>query len=335
MIVLVTGGAGFIGSHTCVALLDAGHDVVVVDNLENSHPTVLQRIATICGRAPYFEQGDIRDIPFVERVLRRYHCDSVIHFAGLKAVGESTTKPLLYYDYNVVGTLHLLQAMDACGVTRLIFSSTATVYGTPVYLPYDEHHPLKPQSTYGRSKLVIENMLRDLHASTPDWKIAILRYFNPVGAHSSGLIGEDPKGIPNNLMPFIAQTALGRRDKLIIWGNDYNTRDGTGVRDYIHVEDLAEGHVSALQLLNSSDFEVLNLGCGRGYSVLEVIQAFEHVSNQQIRYEVGPRRMGDIDEFYADPQTAKRRLNWQAKRDLRAMCADMWHFQVKNPQGYQ
>jgi len=335
MAILVTGGAGFIGSHTCVALLEAGHDVVVVDNLDNAHEEALKRVEAICQRSLAFEKGDIRDIAFMEGVFKRYSCQAVIHFAGLKAVGQSAEQPLLYYDCNVVGSLRLLQAMQAAGVKSLIFSSTATVYGTPVYLPYDENHPLKPESTYGRSKLVIENMLRDLYASAPDWKIVILRYFNPVGAHPSGLIGEDPKGIPNNLMPLIAQTASGRREKLMIWGNDYETRDGTGVRDYIHVDDLAEGHVKALHLLQQPGCEVLNLGGGKGYSVWEVIRAFEHVSNCRIPYEIGPRRAGDIGEFYAHTERAKHVLNWQAKRDLQEICADMWHFQLKNPQGYQ
>jgi len=330
--ILVTGGAGFIGSHTCVALLEQGHKVVVVDNFDNSYPHVLDNIEKISSRHLINRPGDVRDRPFIEWVLREHQCQAVIHFAGLKAVGESAKKPLDYYDCNVLGTLHLLQAMQSIGVKSLIFSSTATVYGTPAYLPYDEHHPLQPESTYGRTKLVVENMLRDLHASDESWKIAILRYFNPVGAHASGLIGEDPKGIPNNLMPLVAQVAAGRRDKLMIWGNDYDTHDGSGVRDYIHVEDLAEGHVRALRLLEKPGIEVINLGCGRGYSVFEVIKAFEHVSNRSIPYEIGPRRCGDIAMFYADPQQARLKLDWQARRDLRTICADMWNFQVKNTQ---
>jgi len=330
MAILVTGGAGFIGSHTCVALLQQGHHVVVVDNFSNSYPHVLKNVEKIAGYSLDCESGDVRDQHFIERVLTHYKCESVIHFAGLKAVGESTTRPLDYYDGNVLGALRLLQAMRAVGVKKIIFSSTATVYGTPLYLPYDEHHPLQPESPYGRTKLVIENMLRDLYSSDPTWRIAILRYFNPVGAHSSGLIGEDPKGIPNNLMPLVAQVAIGKRDKLMIWGNDYKTRDGSGVRDYIHIEDLAEGHVCALALLEKPCMEVINFGCGRGYSVFEVIKEFEHVSNRKISYEIGPRRTGDIDEFYANPAQAKAKLNWQARRDLRVMCADMWNFQVKN-----
>jgi len=330
MTILVTGGAGFIGSHTCVALLEQGHKVVVVDNFANSHVHVLHNVEKITDIPLICEEGDVRDRRFIESVLTRHQCQAVIHFAGLKAVGESALKPLDYYDVNVFGSLALLQAMGATGVKSLIFSSTATVYGTPLYLPYDENHPLKPESTYGRTKLVIENMLRDLYASDESWKIAILRYFNPVGAHESGLIGEDPKGIPNNLMPLVAQVAAGKRDKLMIWGNDYDTRDGTGVRDYIHVADLAEAHVRALTLLEKPGLDVINCGCGRGFSVLQVIKEFEHVSNRKIPYEIAPRRAGDIGEFYANPAQAKLKLNWQAKRDLRAMCADMWNFQVKN-----
>ncbi|WP_182417034.1 UDP-glucose 4-epimerase GalE [Bartonella sp. HY038] len=335
MTILVTGGAGYIGSHTCVALLNAGYNVVIVDNYDNSHPEVIRRIETITGRTVINEPGDIRDREFMESVLTRHKCTAVIHFAGLKAVGESAEKPLLYYDCNVSGTLRLLQAMQRVGVKKLIFSSTATVYGTPSYLPYDEKHPLAPESVYGRTKLTVENMLCDLYTSQPDWSLVILRYFNPVGAHESGLIGEDPKGIPNNLMPIVAQVAAGRRDRLMIWGNDYNTRDGTGIRDYIHVEDLAAGHVSALKLTNEPNCEIINLGCGRGYSVLEVVKEFQHISNRDIKYEIGPRRAGDIGEFYANPETAKRVLNWEANRNLSKMCADMWNFQVKNPEGYK
>jgi len=330
MTILVTGGAGFIGSHACVALLEQGYRVIVVDNFVNSHAHVLQNIEKITGCPLICETGDVRDRPFIETILSRHNCQAVLHFAGLKAVGESAVKPLDYYDVNVFGTLQLLQAMRSVGVKSLIFSSTATVYGTPLYLPYDEAHPLQPESTYGRTKLVIENMLRDLYASETSWRIAILRYFNPVGAHSSGLIGEDPKGIPNNLMPLVAQVAAGKRDKLMIWGNDYDTRDGSGVRDYIHVEDLAQAHVRALTLLERPGLEVMNLGCGRGYSVFEVIKEFEHVSNRRIAYEIAPRRAGDIGEFYANPAQAQAKLNWQAKHDLRAMCADMWNFQAKN-----
>ncbi|QYM73301.1 UDP-glucose 4-epimerase GalE [Pseudochrobactrum sp. Wa41.01b-1] len=334
MTILVTGGAGYIGSHTCVRLLEAGHDVVVVDNFDNSHPEVFQRIEQITGRMPKRETGDIRDREFLQKVIQTYQCTSVIHFAGLKAVGESTQKPLYYYDCNMLGTLRLLQAMRSTGVKKLVFSSSATVYGDPQHLPLDENHPLSATNPYGRTKLMIEEMLRDLYNSDPEWSIAILRYFNPVGAHESGLIGEDPKGIPNNLMPIIAQVATGRREKLSIWGNDYPTPDGTGVRDYIHVTDLAEGHLRALAKLDEPKCMAINLGTGEGYSVLDVIKAFEHVSNQQIRYEIAPRRPGDVASCYADPAHAKELLGWSAKKTLREMCADMWNWQSKNPNGY-
>ncbi|MBX8782924.1 UDP-glucose 4-epimerase GalE [Pseudochrobactrum algeriensis] len=334
MTILVTGGAGYIGSHTCVRLLETGHDVVVVDNFDNSHPEVFQRIEQITGRMPKRETGDIRDREFLQKVIQTYQCTSVIHFAGLKAVGESTQKPLYYYDCNMLGTLRLLQAMRSTGVKKLVFSSSATVYGDPQHLPLDENHPLSATNPYGRTKLMIEEMLRDLYNSDPEWSIAILRYFNPVGAHESGLIGEDPKGIPNNLMPIIAQVATGRREKLSIWGNDYPTPDGTGVRDYIHVTDLAEGHLRALAKLDEPKCMAINLGTGEGYSVLDVIKAFEHVSNQQIRYEIAPRRPGDVASCYADPAHAKELLGWSAKKTLREMCADMWNWQSKNPNGY-
>lgn len=335
MSILVTGGAGYIGSHCCIALMNAGYQVVIIDNFGNSHPEVLRRIEKITGMAPVKESGDIRDRSFVENVIERHKCDAVIHFAGLKAVGESQEKPDLYYDCNVVGSLRLLQAMKATGVKKLVFSSTATVYGEPRYLPYDEKHPLNPVSVYGRTKLIVENMLRDFYAADPSWAFSILRYFNPVGAHESGLIGEDPKGIPNNLMPIIAQVASGRREKLMIWGNDYGTKDGTGVRDYIHVMDLANGHLCALKSLDNPGCKTVNLGCGKGYSVMDVIHAFEHISNKKIKYEVAPRRAGDIGEFYANPTTAEKEFNWIAEKDLQSMCADMWNFQLKNPDGYK
>lgn len=334
MTILVTGGAGYIGSHTCVRLLEAGYDVVVVDNFDNSHPEVFQRIQKITGRLPKKETGDIRDREFLENVMQTYQCDSVIHFAGLKAVGESTQRPLYYYDCNVLGTLRLLQAMRGVGIRKLVFSSSATVYGDPQHLPIDENHPLSATNPYGRTKLMIEEILRDLYNSDPAWSIAILRYFNPVGAHESGLIGEDPKGIPNNLMPIIAQVATGRRDTLNIWGNDYPTPDGTGVRDYIHVTDLAEGHLKALAKLDEPKCMAVNLGTGEGYSVLDVIKAFEHVSNKHIRYEISPRRPGDVASCYADPVYAQEQLGWSAKKTLRDMCADMWNWQSKNPNGY-
>lgn len=335
MTILVTGGAGYIGSHICVCLLQAGHNVVVVDNFDNSYPEVLRRIEKITGRKPINESGDIRDRMMMEHVLERHRCTAVIHLAGLKSVAESAARPLFYYDCNVVGTLRLLQAMHSAGVKKLIFSSTATVYGQPEYLPYDEKHPLAPASVYGRTKFVIEKMLDDLYASDPTWNFAILRYFNPVGAHESGLIGEDPRGIPNNLMPIIAQVASGRREKLTIFGNDYGTKDGTGIRDYIHVVDLANGHVAALKMMEEAGCHLFNLGCGKGYSVLDVIHEFEHVSNHPVPYTIGPRRPGDIGEFFANPEKAKKQLGWQVKRDLRQMCTDIWNFQVKNPEGYR
>lgn len=271
----------------------------------------------------------------MEQVIKRHKCTAVIHFAGLKAVGESSEKPLLYYDCNVLGTLRLLQAMEATGVKKLVFSSSATVYGDPDKLPITEDQPLSATNPYGRTKLVIEDMLRDLYNSDSSWAIAILRYFNPVGAHESGLIGEDPKGIPNNLMPIIAQVATGRREKLNIWGNDYPTPDGTGVRDYIHVNDLAAGHLKALKKLDKPKCFAVNLGTGQGYSVLDVIKAFEHVSNREIKYEIAPRRPGDVAECYADPGFAKKFLGWSAEKNLREMCQDMWNWQSKNPNGYK
>ncbi|MFC0245342.1 UDP-glucose 4-epimerase GalE [Falsochrobactrum ovis] len=335
MTILVTGGAGYIGSHTCVQLIEAGHKVVVVDNFANSHPEALRRIEKITGFAPRKEAGDIRDRSFLEQVIRHHNCTAVVHFAGLKAVGESNEMPLHYYDCNVLGTLRLLQAMQSTGVKTLVFSSSATVYGDPVKLPITEDLPLSATNPYGRTKLIIEDMLRDLFASDPSWKIAILRYFNPVGAHESGLIGEDPKGIPNNLMPIIAQVATGRRKQLNVWGNDYPTRDGTGIRDYIHVVDLAQGHLKALNKLQDPQCFAVNLGTGQGHSVLEVIEAFEHVSNRKIEYEISPRRKGDVAECYADASFARDFLNWQAKKDLRQMCQDMWNWQSKNPNGYE
>lgn len=334
MSILVTGGAGYIGSHTCVELILAGHEVVVLDNFSNSHPESLKRVEQITGRKLSLVEGDIRDQAVIETTLRQHECTAVIHFAGLKAVGESIEKPLAYYDNNVVGSHRLLLAMQNCGVDTLVFSSSATVYGEPQCLPLTEDHPLSATNPYGRSKLVIEDMLRDLWRGNPNWHIAILRYFNPVGAHESGLIGEDPQGIPNNLMPFVAQVAVGRREYLNIWGNDYLTKDGTGVRDYIHVVDLALGHIRALERLNSPQCLTINLGTGVGYSVLEVVQAFEKASGRTVPYQISPRRSGDIASCYSDPSNAERYLGWKAERDLAAMCRDYWVWQKKNPQGY-
>jgi len=335
MNILVTGGAGYIGSHTCVELLAAGHTIIVFDNFSNSHPESLARIERITGRKPILVEGDIRDQAAIEQVLRRYQCDAVIHFAGLKAVGESVEKPLAYYDCNVIGTHRLLAAMQGCGVRTLVFSSSATVYGEPQRLPLTEDHPLSATNPYGRSKLFIEDMLRDVYRADPSWRIAILRYFNPVGAHESGLIGENPQGIPNNLMPFVAQVAVGRREFLNVWGNDYPTTDGTGVRDYIHVVDLALGHLKALQRLDTPQCAEINLGTGNGYSVLEVVKAFEQASGRPIPYRISPRRAGDVAACYANPALAERNLGWKAQRDLDVMCRDHWNWQKQNPNGYE
>jgi UDP-glucose 4-epimerase len=333
--ILVTGGAGYIGSHTCVELLNAGQDVVVFDNFSNSHPESLKRVESITGRKIQLVEGDIRDQAALEDALRRFGCSAVIHFAGLKAVGESVEKPLDYYDNNVIGTHRLLQAMGNCGVKTLVFSSSATVYGEPQRLPLTEDHPLSATNPYGRTKLVIEDMLRDLHHSDPSWQIGILRYFNPVGAHVSGLIGEDPQGIPNNLMPFVAQVAVGRREQLKVWGDDYPTPDGTGVRDYIHVVDLAIGHLKALARLDGPQCFEVNLGTGTGYSVLDVVKAFETASGRPVPYELAPRRPGDVASCYADPAFAAELLGWRAERGIDAMCVDAWRWQSGNPDGFR
>ena len=333
--ILVTGGAGYIGSHTCVELLNAGHDVTVLDNFCNSQLEALERVQRITGKRPALVEGDIRDGKTLVQTLQRSRASAVIHFAGLKAVGESVEKPLAYYDNNVVGTMRLLQAMDECKVKTLVFSSSATVYGDPQQLPLSEQHPLSATNPYGQTKLVIENMLRDLYRSDPSWRLSILRYFNPVGAHSSGLIGEDPSGTPNNLMPFVAQVAVGRRDFLNVWGTDYATPDGTGVRDYIHVVDLALGHLKALERLQLyKECLAINLGTGIGYSVLDMVHAFEQASGKPVPYRIGPRRAGDIASCYADPSQALALLGWRAERGLQDMCADAWRWQKNNPNGY-
>ena len=334
--IFVTGGAGFIGSHTCVELLQAGLDVTVFDNFCNSQPEALARVQRITGRKLHLVQGDIRDRAALVQALRSSAATAVVHFAGLKAVGESVEKPLAYYDNNVVGTLRLLEAMAECGVKSLVFSSSATVYGNPQTLPLTEEHPLSATNPYGQSKLVVEDMLRDLHRSDASWRISILRYFNPVGAHASGLIGEDPKGTPNNLMPFVAQVAVGQREWVNVWGDDYPTPDGTGVRDYIHVVDLACGHLKALERLQQhAGCEAVNLGTGVGYSVLQMIGAFEQASGRAVPHRVAPRREGDIASCYADPARAAALLGWRAQRNLQAMCADAWRWQNGNPQGYR
>jgi UDP-glucose 4-epimerase len=333
--ILVTGGAGYIGSHTCVELLNAGHEVTVFDNFCNSQPEALARVERITGKKPMLVQGDIRDGAALQAALRQSGATAVIHFAGLKAVGESVAQPLAYYDNNVVGTLRLLEAMAACNVKTLVFSSSATVYGDPQRLPLTEDHPLSATNPYGQTKLVIEEMLRDQQRSDASWRMGILRYFNPVGAHASGLIGEDPQGTPNNLLPFVAQVAVGRRAFLNVWGDDYATPDGTGVRDYIHVVDLALGHLKALERLQQQAGSwVANLGTGTGYSVLDMVRAFERASGQPVPYQVGPRRAGDIAACYADPAQAMALLGWQATRGLDAMCVDTWRWQSGNPTGY-
>ena len=332
--ILVTGGAGYIGSHACVALLSAGEQIVVFDNFCNSSPEALDRVQRICGKPLAVVEGDIRDQDALEGVLAQYGCTAVMHFAGLKSVQDSVAQPLEYYDQNVVGSQRLLRAMSKTGVTQIVFSSSATVYGLPHFLPCTEDHPLNPANPYGRTKRVIEDMLRDQYASEPTWRIAILRYFNPVGAHESGLIGEDPKGVPSNLVPFVAQVAIGRRPRLNVFGADYDTPDGTGVRDYIHVMDLAAGHLSALRLLDGPKCLAVNLGTGEGSSVLEVVRAFEAVSGRNIPYEVKPRRPGDISACYAATDYASKVMNWRATRSLEAMCADHWRWQRTNPNGY-
>jgi len=333
--VLVTGGAGYIGTHTCVALSEAGYDFVVYDNLSNATKTALERVEKIIGKSIEFVEGDIRDKERLQELFDRYNIDSVIHFAGLKAVGESVSEPLKYYDNNICGTVALCEVMQKNGCKKIVFSSSATVYGDPHTTPIKENFPLSATNPYGRSKLFIEEILRDLYVADKEYKIVILRYFNPVGAHESGLIGEDPQGIPNNLMPYISQVAVGQREKLHVFGNDYDTADGTGVRDYIHVMDLAQGHVKALQKIESID-DVLsvNLGTGKGYSVLDMIKAFQRASGREIPYEFVPRRSGDIATCYADPSYAQEILGWSAQKELEAMCEDAWRWQSKNPKGY-
>ncbi|WP_407181432.1 UDP-glucose 4-epimerase GalE [Bradyrhizobium sp. STM 3562] len=333
--ILVTGGAGYIGSHVCMALLDAGLDVVALDNLSNSNQASLQRVQSLCGRSLVFRHADIRNEEAIYDILRACGVSAVIHLAGLKAVGDSSVRPMTYYENNVLGTMRLISAMRKAHVKTLVFSSSATVYGVPTYLPLDEQHPLGPTNPYGRTKLFIEEMLKDLYRSDDEWRLGILRYFNPVGAHESGLIGEDPVGVPNNLVPFVAQVAIGKQEKLKICGNDYDTPDGTGIRDYIHVVDLASGHLSVLSHLKQPGVLTLNLGTGNGNSVLEVIRTFEAVSGRPIPYEIGERRAGDVAICYADPTLAGETLGWQSTRSLAQMCADHWRWQLNNPCGYR
>ncbi|MFN0181827.1 MAG: UDP-glucose 4-epimerase GalE [Gemmatimonadales bacterium] len=335
MAILITGGTGYIGSHACLELIRAGREIVAIDNLSNSHRASLERVEKMVGQKIPFHQVDIRDRAGLEGVFRSTPIESVIHFAGLKAVGESVGQPLRYYDNNINGTLVLLETMRQFGVRTMVFSSSATVYGDPKTVPVREEFPLSATNPYGRSKLFIEDMLRDLARAEPNWDIAVLRYFNPTGADVSGLIGEDPNGIPNNLVPYIAQVAVGTLDQVSVYGGDYPTRDGTGVRDYIHVTDLVAGHLKALdKLAGHPGLVTYNLGTGRGYTVLEMLAAFGRAVGRPIRHRIEPRRPGDAAESWADPTRAKTELGWVAERDLDVMCADVWRWQKKNPGGF-
>jgi len=334
MAVLITGGAGFIGSHTCVSFLEAGEDVVVLDNFANASLVSLRRVADITGRTVHIVRGDIRDTDLVADTLKTHKCTSVIHLAGSKAVQESIEQPILYYENNFFGTLSVVKAMWRAETRRLIYSSSATVYGTPQSLPLIETHGVNPINPYGRSKLMAETLLHDLCASNSDLSVAVLRYFNPVGAHSSGLIGENPQGLPSNIMPLLSQVVAGTRSHVEIYGTDYDTPDGTGVRDYIHVMDLAEAHFRAHEALSDPGCVTLNLGTGRGYSVLEILRTYERVSGHAIAFQAAPRRSGDVASCYADPAQARTLMGWQAKRDLDEMCADAWAWVKNNPAGY-
>lgn len=336
MKILVTGGAGYIGSHTCVVLIEAGHEVIVFDNFSNSSRESINRVENIVKQNISCIEGDIRSKVDLQKVFDNHKIDAVIHFAGLKAVGESIEKPLYYYDNNVQGTLVLCDVMQNNGCKSIVFSSSATVYGNPHTTPITEKFPLAPTNPYGRSKLMIEEILHDQYTADNTWKVVLLRYFNPIGAHSSGTIGENPQGKPNSLMPFITQTAVGKREKLSIFGNDYNTHDGTGVRDYIHVMDLAMGHLNAIDSLkNFSKVMTINLGTGKGYSVLDMVKTFEKVSSKNVPFELVERRTGDIAKYYADVTYAKEVLGWKAVRDLNQMCEDSWRWQSMNPHGYE
>ena len=337
MSILVTGGAGFIGSHTCVELLNAGYDVVVVDNLYNASRKALDRVEQITGKKVTFYEADVLDRDALNAIFDKEQIDSVIHFAGYKAVGESVRKPIEYYYNNLTGTLILCDVMRNHGVKNIVFSSSATVYGDPAFIPITEECPKgKITNPYGQTKGMLEQVLTDIYVSDPEWKVVLLRYFNPIGAHKSGLIGEDPKGIPNNLVPYVAQVAIGKLKCLGVFGNDYDTPDGTGVRDYIHVVDLAKGHVAAIKKVEETDPGVLiyNLGTGKGYSVLDVVHAFEKACGKEIPYEIKPRRAGDIATCYADPTKAKKELGWVAEYGIEEMCEDSWRWQTMNPNGY-
>ncbi len=334
MAVLVTGGAGYIGSHTCVELLNAGEEIIILDNFYNSKPEALNRIRQITGKDFLFYEADLLDKAAIERIFSENSIDSVIHFAGLKAVGESVQKPILYYHNNITGTLNLCDVMQSHNVKKIVFSSSATVYGSPKSVPIDETFPLSTTNPYGSTKLMIEQILRDIYIADNEWSIALLRYFNPIGAHPSGLIGEDPNGIPNNLVPYIAQVAVGKLECLGVFGNDYPTHDGTGVRDYIHVVDLALGHLKALdKVRRDKGADAYNLGTGKGYSVLDVVKAYEKACGKPVKYQIKPRRPGDIAECYANPKKAKEILGWEATRGIDEMCRDSWNFTLKNPQG--
>lgn len=335
MAILVTGGAGYIGSHTCVELLKQDYEIIVVDNFSNSKPESLKRIQEITGKTFRSYQVDLLDRQALDQVFQENTIEAVIHFAGLKAVGESVEKPLSYYHNNITGTLILCEVMKAHGVYKMVFSSSATVYGSPKTVPIEESFELQATNPYGRTKLMIEEILRDLYVSDKQWSIAVLRYFNPIGAHESGKIGEDPNGIPNNLMPFITQVAVGKLQELRVFGNDYDTIDGTGVRDYIHVVDLAVGHLKALQkIMDTSGVEAYNLGTGKGYSVLEVVSAFEQASGRRIPHAIVDRRPGDIASCYANPEKAEKELGWRAEKGIEDMCVDSWRWQSQNPNGY-
>ena len=335
MKVLVTGGAGYIGSHTCVELLNNGHDVIIVDNLSNSKPEVINRIKELTGKDFKFYKADILNKKEIDKIFKENNIEAVIHFAGLKAVGESVKIPLRYYYNNVTGTLVLCEVMQKHNVKKMVFSSSATVYGKPKTVPITENFPLSATNPYGRTKLMIEQILRDVYVSDNDWSIALLRYFNPIGAHESGRIGEDPNGIPNNLMPYITQVAIGKRERLNVFGDDYDTHDGTGVRDYIHVVDLAKGHLKALEkVMSTKGVKAYNLGTGVGYSVLDVVRNFEKVTGKKIPYVITSRRPGDIDKCYADPTKACKELGWKAEKTLEDMCKDAWNWQKNNPDGY-
>lgn len=337
MSILVTGGTGYIGSHTVIQLLNAGYETVVVDNLCNSSKESLKRVEELTGKSVKFYEADIRDRAALDRIFSENKIDSVIHFAGLKAVGESVSKPVEYYDNNICGTLTLIEAMRDAGVKNIVFSSSATVYGDPAFVPITEECPKgNPTNPYGQTKSMLEQILSDVYKADNSWNVILLRYFNPIGAHKSGRIGENPNGIPNNLMPYITQVAVGKLDHLNVFGSDYKTHDGTGVRDYIHVVDLADGHVCAIRKLEENPgLAVYNLGTGNGYSVLDIVKSFEKATGKKIPYVIGPRRSGDIDECYADASKAKRELGWEAKYGIDDMCRDAWNWQSQNPNGYE